>query len=121
MIKIKRNALQQLERLERLEQLEQLERLKRVNFSSLDYRKIKIEPNSIIYCDIPYKNKRGYGRDFNHDEFFDWAASQKNPVFISEYEINDPRFEVVQEIETRTKMAANSSKNTIERIFRCKT
>jgi site-specific DNA-adenine methylase len=119
--KIKRNALEQLERFERLQQLEQLERFERLNFSSLDYRKVKIEPNSIIYCDIPYKNKGGYGRDFNHDEFFDWAASQKNPVFISEYEINDPRFEVVQEIETRTKMAQNSSKKTIERIFKCKT
>ena len=102
-----------MERLERLEQLEQLE------FTSLDYRKVDIKPNSIVYCDIPYQGTGDYGNQFDHKEFFDWAATRKFPVFISEYNIADSRFKIVYEINKRSLFDKNKAncKDKQERLY----
>ena len=100
--------LQQLERLERLQQLEQLEQLQRLQqiaISSLSYQDVKIEPDSIIYCDPPYAGTVGYLNKFDHAEFLSWAAENIIPVFISEYEIRDCRFALVYEIEKKKSLA----------------
>jgi len=96
--------LQQLQRLQRLQRLEQLEPLERLSFSSLSYEQVEIKPNSIVYCDIPYKGTSDYG-EFNHTQFFDWAASRDFPVYISEYKINDSRFKLIYEIDKKTKLS----------------
>jgi D12 class N6 adenine-specific DNA methyltransferase len=114
--KKQRLDLEQLERLERLERLEQLERL---HFTNLDYRKVKIENNSVIYCDIPYANTAKYSDEFNHKEFFDWAASQENPVFISEYEIKDDRFQLLKEFSHRSTFSSGGLRSipVLERLY----
>ena len=98
--------LQQLERLERLERLEQL---KRLSFYSDDYRKINILPNSAVYCDTPYSGTAGYISEFNHADFFDWAASRSFPVFFSEYAVDDQRFKCVYAIDRAVKLAAKGT------------
>jgi len=106
--------LQQLQPLERLEQLQQLQQLERsvglntIKFTSFDYRQVDILPDSIVYCDIPYQGTSDYG-SFDHDQFFDWAATRKFPLYISEYDIKDSRFECVYEIDKRA-MFKNSNK-----------
>jgi site-specific DNA-adenine methylase len=95
--------LEQLERLQQLQRLEQLQQLQRLVFTTLDYRQVKVEPNSIIYCDIPYQGAASYGSEFSHIDFFDWADSQDNPVFISEYKVNDDRFHLLKQFKHRTK------------------
>ena len=93
--------LQQLERLEQLQQLErlqQLEQLERLHFSSLSYDRVEIKQNSIIYCDPPYQGTGKYDNEFDHRKFLDWAHHQENPVFISEYKINDKRFRPIFKI-----------------------
>lgn len=99
--------LQQLQQLERLQQLEQLEQLKQLQITNLSYEQVKIEENSIVYCDIPYKNTDDYNVQFDHKAFFDWAASREFPVFISEYDIEDSRFELVYEIEKLSLLQQN--------------
>ena len=107
--------LQQLERLGRLQQLEQLQRLqqlqqlKRLSFYSDDYRKINIMPNSVVYCDTPYSGTTGYISEFNHADFFDWAASRPFPVFFSEYAVDDQRFKCVYAIDRAVKLAAKGT------------
>ena len=88
--------LEQLQQLQQLEQLGRLERLERLQTSSLDYREVHIEPNSIIYCDPPYKETADYQNkmSFNSEEFFKWVYENKNPVYFSEYDA-DKRFELV--------------------------
>jgi site-specific DNA-adenine methylase len=94
--------------LQQLQQLQQLERLSLPNdpllpsivTSSLDYREIEIQPNSIIYCDIPYENTTGYrNASFDKKAFLDWAANCPHPVYISEYNIDDDRFTCIYEVE----------------------
>lgn len=110
--------LEQLERLQQLEQLEQLERLPKLNFYSADYRTIELLPNSLVYCDIPYKGTAEYGQSFDHAAFHDWAANCEQPVYFSEYACDDPRFEVVFEIEKRSMLSATkSNKKNMERVY----
>jgi len=54
-----------------------------------------------VYCDIPYFGTADYG-GFDHDKFFDWAATRDFPVLISEYNISDKRFKLIYEIDKRS-------------------
>jgi site-specific DNA-adenine methylase len=103
--------LQQLERLEQLQRLERLQQLQQLELTNLDYKHVKIEPNSVIYCDIPYRDTTGYKNLFSHKEFFDWAASQKNPVFVSEYNIEDDSFFLLKEMVHRSTFSAGGLKS----------
>ena len=49
--------------------------------------------------------------------FFDWAASQACPLFISEYEIKDERFHLLKEISHITTFAAGHNDKVIERLY----
>jgi hypothetical protein len=115
----KRADLQRLQQLERLEQLQRLQQLQQLELTSLDYRQVKIENSSVIYCDIPYHGTADYGDTFNHKEFFDWAALQINPVFISEYSIKDKRFYLLKEFVHRSTFSAGGLKNipVTERLY----
>ncbi len=116
----KRIDLQQLEQLERLERLQQLEHLQqKLCLTNIDYRDVQIKQNSVIYCDIPYKGTADYGGGFSHKDFFDWAANQEHPVFISEYNINDDRFFVLKEMAHRSTFSSGGSKNipVIEKLY----
>lgn len=116
--------LQQLERLKRLQQLEQLqqlERLEHLRFYSVSYDLVPIKPNSVVYCDPPYRGTADYGGEFDHDKFLDWCHKQTEPVFISEYDISDKRFRPVRGIEKRSLLAGPISGKTkdknIEKIY----
>ena len=108
--------LQQLLQLERLQQLERLEQLQQLHFYNKDYREIKIENDSVIYCDIPYKNTTGYDSGFNHEEFYEWAKKQTQPLFISEYNLDIEGFSCVWEKEVIVRISPNS-KNNDEKIY----
>ena len=103
-----------LRQLERLQQLQQLERL---TITALDYRAVEILPNSIVYCDIPYHGTAEYG-EFNHKEFFDWAATREFPVYISEYNISDKRFQLVYSINKRALLSSKKgNKQMDEKLY----
>lgn len=109
----------------RIESLERIERTN-TNFppnkkkgggfksSRLDYHNVVIPDNSIIYCDPPYKGTKGYGKDFNHEEFYDWCLQQDAPVFISSYEMPEDKFECIW--SKPLKVLQNAKDNKMERI-----
>lgn len=111
-----------LERIQSLGRIEALEHVDKLNVSTGDYRDVAILPDSVIYCDIPYKGTRNYrGVEFDHSAFYDWALAQTAPLFISEYSAPSD-FECIAEFErTSTFSATNNSLKKIERIFRPKT
>ena len=87
-----------------------------------DYRTVNILPNSVIYCDIPYKGTNVYGKSgklsFDYEAFYAWCERQTNPIFISEYSMPDNRFKCIMEIEkTSTFSATNNNKKTVEKLF----
>lgn len=110
--------LEQLERLQKLERLERLQKLERINFYSNSYEKVPILDDSIIYCDPPYVGTADYGNKFDHKKFYDWAAENKNPVFISEYTMPDKRLKAVFSIKKRSLLSSDKNlKIKHEKIF----
>lgn len=110
--------LQSLQSLQRLQRLQRLESLQRLELYCDSYENIRIPDNSVIYADIPYEGTDCGSYDgFNHKEFYDWAARQKN-IYISSYEIKDPRFICVYGIPKRKNSAPGGyGKKIIERIY----
>ena len=92
-----------------------------LTWSATDYQDVIIKENSVIYCDIPYKGTDKYagkGRDFDHDRFYEWALRQKQPIFISSYDMPKEDFKVIAEFKrTDTLSATNNSLRVTERIF----
>ena len=84
-----------------------------------DYKDIKILPDSIIYCDIPYKGKKKYDKkNFDYEDFYAWCERQTELVIISEYEMPTDRFVCISSKETLTTMCAtNNSKKALEKLF----
>ena len=93
-----------------------------IEFHSTDYQAVPIPDNSVIYCDIPYANTGAYQRhkktEFYYERFYDWAYSQTQPIFISEYWMPEDRFVCIAEIKRKeTFSVSNNSKKVTERIF----
>ena len=119
--------LQSMERLERLQRLERLERLERLRVTSLSYGEIDIPTDSVVYCDPPYRAcdgslYEGMAKAFDHCAFYDWcvSVSKTNPIFISEYSIEDDRFEIVAEKQKLTRLSSVKSFNVTERLYTVK-
>ena len=120
-------SLQRLQSLESLARLQSLERLERMQVTSLSYDKIDIPDGAVVYCDPPYHAyyKSLYeskAKAFDHCAFYDWcvSVSKTNPIFISEYSIEDDRFEVVAEKQKTTSMASKTTFNVTERLYTVK-
>ena len=111
--------------------LQSYERLKRVcikeikndynlTWSTCDYRDVYIKSNSVIYADIPYINTDKYvgsGEDFNHERFYEWCLIQKQPLFISSYEMPKRDFKMVAEFSRNDTFAPKGGKKVAERLF----
>ena len=111
-----RIQIQNLQNLERLQNLESLESY--INSSSQDYSEIKIKQNSVIYCDIPYEATETYFKQkFDYSRFYDWCCKQTEPLFISSYNISDPRFKCVSEFEHRSTLDVKSNNKVTERVY----
>ena len=90
-------------------------------FYSCDYDKLTYPKNSIIYCDIPYKNTKQYStsKDFNHSKFWQWCrdmTNQSHKVFISEYQAPDD-FICVWSKEVTNSMNTTLTYKPVERLF----
>lgn len=114
-----RKDLQQLQQLERLQRLDSIKnvpfyKLKTSNSSYLD---VLIEKNSVIYCDPPYKGTADYGNEFDHDQFFEWSASHKTPVFISEYNIEHKWIHLLKTIKHRSSFSKDANNPVIEKLY----
>ena len=100
-------SLQSLQRLDRLQSLQRLPALNRLTQTAISYDFVEIPADSVIYADIQYQDRDcGAYEGFDHQKFFDWAARQRVPVFISSYHIDDPRFVCVWEREKRCLLQA---------------
>ena len=110
--------LEMLESLQRLQRLQSLESLERLEVFRKSYDEIEIKPNSVIYCDIPYENTAVYrAGDFDHKRFYDWAAEQKEPIFISSYNIADERFEEIAAKSKTTLFSGTGAKQCTEKLY----
>ncbi len=98
----------------------QIKHLKDVEFNYTDYKNLVIPNNSIIYCDIPYKNTAKYAINvFNYSGFYDWTelkSKQGHKIFISEYWMPEDRFTKIWSKSIACGVTVGSSKR-IESLF----
>lgn len=101
----------------------QRENLYNIKFRHIDFREIEINniKNSVIYCDIPYKNKTSYREEqFPHDEFYKWCKKLKennNVILISEYNMPD-NFKCIWGKPHKTSLNKNDNQmKTVEKLF----
>ncbi len=82
-----------------------------------DYANIHIEENSVIYCDIPYKDTNRYQKEgFDFERFYDWCFRQTEPVFISSYWMPSD-FEEVAQFQHISSLSATKTNQVVEKIF----
>lgn len=98
----------------------QFENIQGVEFFHSDYKELEIPDESIIYCDIPYRDTTEYsvGR-FDHIEFFDWCREMSeigHTVFISEYTAPED-FICLWEKEVTNSLSLSTTHNPIEKLF----
>ena len=112
--------LESLERLQRLESLESLERLQTCNIEvqNKSYENVEIPENSVIYCDIPYRNTNKYKNEFDYDKFYNWCRSLKQTVYISEYQMPDDFIEIAKFPKICNFSSTNNRRQTIEKLFK---
>lgn len=99
----------------------QFPKLKGVDFHCCSYDELPIPPNSIIYCDPPYRDTLGYSTgSFDHDKFWQWVRDMSaagHSIFVSEYTAPDD-FECVWEKGVNVYMDKRGGYNTrVERLF----
>lgn len=103
--------------------LKQIPQLLGVKFLCGDYMQIDLPENSIIYCDIPYKDTTSYSNKFDHHIFWEWCRIKSNEghiVFVSEY-IAPSDFKYVWQKRVNNSLTANTgAKQGIERLWRYK-
>lgn len=111
--------LQSLTNLQSLGRLKSLENLHMLSQTVLSFEDCEIPRNAVVYADIPYEQTdcRAY-KGFDNQKFYDWAARQRVPVFISSYEISDPQFVCVWEKAKRCLLqAGGGGAMRTERIY----
>lgn len=124
---IRHTSRKDAQRLQSLQSLERLQSLQSLLVTSQSYDEIDIPDDAVVYCDPPYHacDKRFYegtSMGFDHGAFYDWCVrvSKTNPIFISEYSIEDDRFEVVAEKSKMTSIASKKTFNVTERLYTVK-
>lgn len=94
-------------------------RFSNITSSVLDYAKVEIPKDSVIYCDIPYEDTNVYNKaeGFDYERFYDWCEHQTQPVFISSYQMPDDRFDCIEEFSHRSTLSATANNLVTERIY----
>lgn len=110
------NNIQSIANLLRISDIEK--RNINIEITGLDYRDVKIEHNSVVYCDPPYKNVyKGYNVKFNHDQFYTYLRTVPFPVYISEYNMPDDFIEILKMNKTCALNYKKGKKNGRETFY----
>ena len=114
-------SLAYLERLQSLQSLESLERLEQhdsiIVATSSDYREYVHEEGDVVYCDPPYAGTGGYGREFDHEAFWQWCRTRDFPVYVSEYHAPEDFISVWSKEKRRLFNHRVLSTNAVEHLF----
>ena len=99
----------------------QLPSLKGILVGCCDYRYLRLPTREkvLIYCDPPYSEGVGYGKDFDTSEFWDWCRAQASLghiVVVSEYSA-PADFVCIWSKEIKTHLNNRGKQDRVERLF----
>lgn len=112
-------AAKRINHLEVLKKIERLTNIKtdKIKTLNLDYKKLNIPPDAVVFLDPPYLNTLGYGCEFNYNDFVKWYSNLPNEnIFITEY-TQPPG---TMELTTLGKLSNsfNRKKNNISKLYK---
>ena len=110
-------SLQSLESLEQLERLQSMEKESPIVVSTDDYRNYLYHDGDVVYCDPPYAGTGGYGREFDHEAFWQWCRTRDFPVYVSEYRAPEDFISIWSKEKRRLFNARGLSVNAVEHLF----
>jgi hypothetical protein len=95
-----------------------LSEIRNIEFYNLSYENVTIPEDSVVICDIPYRDTEEYSKNFDYERFYDWCRNNKNMVFINEYSMPDDFYLVKSFKKTQILSATSNSKYTYkEKLF----
>ena len=101
--------------------LSQIQYFKGIEFYSKDYQEVEIPEDSIVYCDIPYRDTKQYetSKDFDYERFYNWCRENqdKYKIFVSEYSMPDD-FKCIWQKEVTNAMNTTKTYKPIEKLFK---
>jgi DNA adenine methylase len=104
--------------------LREAPRLAGIEFHCGHYADLDIPVGSVVYCDPPYKNTKGYSgtQPFNHNELYRWCYQLKDlkgcEVFLSEQEAPLTFNQLWKQPRTSGLDQDGARKTVTERLFR---
>lgn len=110
-------SLESLESIERLERLQRLEKEAPIVVSTDDYRNYVYQDGDVVYCDPPYAGTNGYGREFDHEAFWQWCRTRDFPVYVSEYRAPEDFISIWCKEKRRLFNHRGLSANAVEHLF----
>ena len=117
-LKYSLKSLESLESLQRLERLQSLESLERLQINAGDYQAVVIPPDSVVYCDPPYKGTAEYkDGGFDYPRFYNWLRTRDYPVWVSEYAMPDDFVSVWSRNKICKYSQTNNNLKTTEHLF----
>ena len=99
-----------------------LERLNEYNsgndiiLTNQSYSDVKIEPDSVIYCDPPYFGTEQYRSQFSTEKFYKWLKESKSLIYVSEYQM-PPDFTEVLAVQKQCRLNDKVPKKTVEKLY----
>lgn len=81
-----------------------------------DYQSVEIPPNSVVYCDPPYRGTAEYLHEFDTDRFDNWVREADFPIYISEYSMPKD-FKRIAATNKAVSLSGGAGKSAIESIF----
>ena len=117
------NLSKNIERVERIESLNNnINNIPVIKTHSVDFKLLDIPNKSVVFCDPPYKGSTvNYGTKFDHESFYNWCIekAKHNEVFVTEFEIIHPHFQLIGEKGRQVSMNGTGSKGIkIERLYK---
>ncbi len=96
--------------------------LEGIEIFNLNYDEVVIPKDSIIYCDIPYRNTTKYSNktQFDYEKFYQFCRDKKSEghkIFISEYSMPEDFIEVWSKEVNNSLTKDTGSKKGIEKLF----
>lgn len=96
--------------------------LEGIEIFNLNYDEVVIPKDSIIYCDIPYRNTTKYSNkiQFDYEKFYQFCRDKKtegHKIFISEYSMPEDFIEVWSKEVNNSLTKNTGSKKGVEKLF----
>jgi hypothetical protein len=88
-----------------------------ISYTFGSYDEVEFDGDCVVYCDIPYRDTCTAGYEpIDYEKFYQWAldVGKKHPLFISEYNMPEDRFDLFMEMPTRCGLNREAA---VERLF----